>query len=206
MTTATAPADQQARLDRFITLAAKMLRASGTSYRDRKPATAQAFGKALAATEPGSPHGRVLAAALKPARWDSRPQAQRIVLGLARAGVTPTEAALSARLDQIDAKRARIQREREEAMVTAARHREEALVLADRDGPAASAYVARIVEETGDGPAYSELSSAMGWPRNKIVRERAVRQLIADGFMRGGVAPRSLRAGTPPCEKLLLDL
>lgn len=181
MTTATAAAPAQ--IDRATMLAARMLRASA-QRRDRKPLTAAAFGRALAATQPGSAHGKVLAAALRSADWHARPREERIVLGLARSGETPTAAALAARLGQLAAKRDRLRRARDRARA-----------IADRDGQAASACVARVVAETGAGPTWGELAAFCGWPRDKGLRQMVIRELAAAGWVTTGQAPRSLRPG-----------
>jgi hypothetical protein len=63
----------RAQVERATALAAKLL--AGHDHRaDRKPETAAAFGRALASTPPRSEHGKVLAAALRPADWKDRPR------------------------------------------------------------------------------------------------------------------------------------
>jgi hypothetical protein len=149
----------------------------------KSPATreqgALAFARALVATAPGSDHGRLLVAALK-ATADT--DEVRAVLALAKAGVSPTEAAVHAWL-QASAERRENQ----------ARLRREAATLAARDGARAREWTAQVVAQTGAGPTWAELSTAMGWPRR--VRNPVMAELAAAGWITTGKAHRSLRPG-----------
>ncbi len=186
MTTIAAPKPAQPspeQVERATALAARLL-ATHDDRRDRKPLTAGAIGRALTLTPPGSDHGRLLAAALRPAKWVDRPREQCVVLQLARRGETPTAAAVAARLDQLEAHQAHLDRLRAHAQLFIA-----------ADGPRAAAHVAQVVRATGAGPAWWELCDGMSWPRHKFVREHVIRGLAAAGWLQVGPKPRSLRPG-----------
>jgi hypothetical protein len=176
------------QIERATAIAAKLL-AGHDDRTDRKPRTASAFGRALTLTPPGSDHGKLLAAALRPARWADRTREQCVVLQLARRGETPTAGAVAARLDQLEAHRAHVDRLRAQAAP-----------LGAADGPRAAAHVAQVVRATAEGPTWWELGDAMGWPRNKFVREFVIRGLAAAGWLRVGPEPRSLRPGPKAME------
>lgn len=156
----------------------------------KSPATreraALAFARALVATTPGSDHGRLLVQALK-ATADTTEV--RAVLTLAKAGTSPTQAAVHALL-QLDANR---QKTRTRLRQEAARRRQEAAPLAAQDGPRAQEWTAQIVAQTGTGPTWSELSTAMGWPRQ--LRKPVIAALITTGWITTGETPRSMRPG-----------
>jgi len=76
-------------------------------------------------------------------------------LQLVRGGMTPTPAAVAGLVADKAARRARRVQEAAEVAEIAA-----------RDGVAAAVAVARIVEDTGTGPTWTELRSNLGWPRN----------------------------------------
>jgi hypothetical protein len=82
------------QVERAVALAAKLL-AAHSDRSDRKPVTAGAIGRALVVTPPGSDHGKLLAAALRPAKWKDRPGEQCVVLQLP-AGVRPRQPPRSA--------------------------------------------------------------------------------------------------------------
>lgn len=143
-----------------------------------RPHVAEAFGRALAAAPPRSPHRALLAAALA-----DRPQAERspgelAARWLARRGETPTPEAVAGRLAAEVRQRARL---------------EEARAIAERSGPAAAAYAAEVLERTGTGPTWRELARAQGWPER--LASPVITRLAAAGWLATGTAPRSLRPG-----------
>jgi hypothetical protein len=175
--------------ERAAALAARLL-AGHRERRDRKPATAAAFGRALAATAPGSEHGQLLAAALRPAKWEDRSLQQRLVFGMARRGETPTARALESRLGQLEERRAH----RERLRGTAAS-------IAGRDAGKAGAFIAGTLGDTGQDPTWTELATAMGWPRKPYgLREGIIRSLAEAGWLQVSTEPRSLRPGPKSTE------
>jgi hypothetical protein len=163
-------------------LAEKLLRAGGHRGRWVQVA-AVAMARALVKTTPGSEHGKVLAAALRAPRLDA-PAGVGAVLRLARAGVTPTEAAVASCLEQQDRRNRR---------QVAARALARGLVGADVEGPRAAAWVAQVLAQSDDGPTWGELAAAMGWPRP--VAGVQIRALITSRWLTGSSRPRSLRPG-----------
>ncbi len=103
-------------------------------------------------------------------------------LHLVRGGMTPTPAAVAGLVADRAARRAR--RVQEAADVA---------VIAARDGAAAAVAVARIVEDTGTGPTWTELRAAMGWPR-RASRE-IIPKLLQAGWLTSTTEHRSLRPG-----------
>jgi len=103
-------------------------------------------------------------------------------LHLVRGGMTPTPAAVAGLVADKAARRAR--RVQEAADVAE---------IAVRDGAAAAAAVARIVEDTGTGPTWTELRAAMGWPR-RASRE-IIPKLLQAGWLTSTTEHRSLRPG-----------
>ncbi len=103
-------------------------------------------------------------------------------LRLVRGGMTPTPAAVSGLVADKAARRAR--RVQEAADVAE---------IAARDGVAAAAAVARIVEDTGTGPTWTELRSTLGWPRN--ASRGIIPKLIQAGWLTSSGDHRSLRPG-----------
>jgi len=162
------------------TLAEKLLRAGGHRGRWVQVA-AVALGRALVRTTPGSEHGKILAAALRAPQPDA-PGGVGAVLRLARAGTTPTEAAVADHLERYENRR------RRQAAVRAFTSRP------DVDGPRAAAWVAQILAETGTGPTWHELAVAMGWP--PPVRSAQMRALISRNWLTATGRPRSLRPGS----------
>ena len=107
-----------------------------------------------------------------------------MVLQLARRGETPTAAAVAARLDQVDARHARMERFRAKAQPFLA-----------EDGPRASAHVEAVIRTTGARPTWWELGDAMSWPRDNFLRAYVIRGLALAGWLQVGTKPRSLRPG-----------
>ncbi len=103
-------------------------------------------------------------------------------LHLVRGGITPTPAAVAGLVADKAARRAR--RVREATAVAE---------IAARDGAAAAVAVARIVEDTGTGPTWTELRAAMGWPRG-AARE-IIPKLLQAGWLTSTTEHRSLRPG-----------
>ena len=166
-------------------LAEKLLRAGG--HRGKwVPVAAVALGRALVKTTPGSEHGKLLAATLRTPKADAPVQADapagvETVLWLARAGVTPTAAAVADHLERYESRR------RRQAVIRAFTPRP------DVDGPRAAAWVAQVLAETGTGPTWWELAVAMDWPTP--VRTRQIRALLAHHWLVATSQPRSLRPG-----------
>jgi DNA-binding IclR family transcriptional regulator len=172
-------------------LVEKLLRAGGHRGKWVKVA-AGALGRALVKTTPGSEHGKLLAATLRTPKADTPVQAEApvraeapagvdVVLGLARAGITPTAAAVADHLERYEKRR------RRQAVIRAFTPR------LDLDGPRAAAWVAQVLAETGTGPTWWELAIAMDWPTP--VRRRQVQALLARGWLVATSQPRSLRPG-----------
>jgi hypothetical protein len=172
------------RAEHGAKIAAKLL--AGHDHKaDRKPVTARAFGQALAVTEPGSEHGRLLAAALRPGSWGDRPETERVVLRLARRGDTPTASAVQNWLDGI-----RQHQERGHRL------RAEAAPLIEGDAVRAAAHVAQVVRDTGAGPTWRELARAMDWPMSPWGTHSAIiGGLAMAGWLEFTSRPRSLRPG-----------
>jgi len=103
-------------------------------------------------------------------------------LQLVRGGMTPTPAAVAGLVADKAARRAR--RVQEAADVAE---------IAARDGAAAAVAVARIVEDTGTGPTWTELRSTLGWPRNASCG--IIPKLIQAGWLTSSGDHRSLRPG-----------
>jgi len=104
-------------------------------------------------------------------------------LQLVRGGTLPTPAAVTDRAARTAARRAR--------EVAAAK---EAAAVAKRDGPAAAAAVAVIVRDTGTGPSWAELGTAMGWPPN--THRGVIPRLTRASWLTHTSETRSLRPGT----------
>ncbi len=103
-------------------------------------------------------------------------------LQLVRGGMTPTPAAVAGLVADKAARRARrVQEAADVAEITA------------RDGAAAAVAVARIVEDTGTGPTWTELRSTMRWPRNAA--RGIIPKLIQAGWLTSSGDHRSLRPG-----------
>jgi len=103
-------------------------------------------------------------------------------LQLVRGGMTPTPAAVAGLVADKAARRAR--RVQEAADVAE---------IATRDGAAAAVAVARIVEDTGTGPTWTELRSTMGWPRS--ASRGIIPKLLQAGWLTSTTEHRSLRPG-----------
>ncbi len=103
-------------------------------------------------------------------------------LHLVRGGMTPTPAAVAGLVADKAARRARRVQEATEVAE-----------IATRDGAAAAAAVARIVEGTGTGPTWTEIRAAMGWPR-RASRE-IIPKLLQAGWLTSTTEHRSLRPG-----------
>ena len=137
--------------ERYTALVTKTLAAR----RDVTPVAAAALGKALAAANPSSDHGQVLAAAVRalgaaPRKWPTDP-AQEAVWWCAKRSTTPTAAAVADRLATIAARRKR----------NTTRWAEITRIVTE-DGPRAAAHVAEVVRETETGPTWriDDLGSA----------------------------------------------
>jgi len=103
-------------------------------------------------------------------------------LQLVRGGMTPTPAAVAGLVADKAARRAR--RVQEAADVAE---------IAARDGVAAAVAVARIVEDTGTGPTWTELCAAMDWPRS--ASRGIIPKLLQAGWLTSTTDHRSLRPG-----------
>ncbi len=110
------------------------------------------------------------------------PEKRSAWLQLVRGGMTPTPAAVAGLVADKAARRAR--RVQEAADVAE---------IAARDGAAAAVAVARIVEDTGTGPTWTELRSTLGWPRN--ASRGIIPKLIQAGWLTSSGDHRSLRPG-----------
>jgi len=110
------------------------------------------------------------------------PEKRSAWLQLVRGGMTPTPAAVAGLVADKAARRAR--RVREAAAVAD---------IAARDGAAAAVAVARIVEDTGTGPTWTELRVAMGWPRS--ASREIIPRLLQAGWLTSTTEHRSLRPG-----------
>jgi len=108
------------------------------------------------------------------------PEKRSAWLQLVRGGMTPTPAAVAGLVADKAARRAR--RVQEAADVAE---------IAARDGVAAAVAVARIVEDTGTGPTWTELRSTLGWPRN--ASRGIIPKLIQAGWLTSSGDHRSLR-------------
>jgi hypothetical protein len=64
--------------------------------------------------------------------------------------------------------------------------------LAERDAERATAFVARVRAQTGEGPTWREVGSAMGWPQESWSIETGVARLIDLGFVTATSDYRSL--------------
>jgi len=106
-------------------------------------------------------------------------------LQLVRGGMTPTPAAVAGLVTSKAARRAR--RAQEAAEVAE---------IAKRDGASAAAAVARVVDDTGNGPTWLELGAAMGWPRN--ASRGIIPRLLQAGWLTNTAEARSLRPGPGP--------
>lgn len=206
MTTTTEPLDKEARdaadkarAERDRASAARAAELVTRLLADRKPrlskkklaVAAAALGKALATTSPATPHGQLLARALRPAPGE-RPDDELAVYRLACKGETPTEAAVRAWLEGAGQRRERAHRLHERGV----RVRAEAASIAAADGERTAAYVAQVVADTGSGPCWAELASAMEWPRQPWgLRNAIIRVLARDGWLATGTEPRSMRPG-----------
>jgi len=106
-------------------------------------------------------------------------------LQLVRGGMTPTPAAVGGLV--ADKTRRRGRRVQEAAEVA------EVAEIAARDGAAAAVAVARIVEDTGTGPTWTELRAAMGWRRS--ASRGIIPKLLQAGWLTSTTEHRSLRPG-----------
>ena len=71
------------------------------------------------------------------------------------------------------------------------------ITIRETDAATASHYVAQRVHATGEGPTWTELLTAMGWPRTKVW---IIRTLARHGWLITGTATRSLRPGKKATE------
>ncbi len=110
------------------------------------------------------------------------PEKRSAWLQLVRGGMTPTPAAVAGLVTDKAARRTR--RAQEATAVTE---------IAARDGAAAAAAVARIVEDTGTGPTWTELRATMDWPRNAATG--IIPRLTQAGWLTSTTDHRSLRPG-----------
>jgi len=110
------------------------------------------------------------------------PEKRSAWLQLVRGGMTPTPAAVAGLVASKTARRAR--RAQEAAEVAE---------IAKRDGASAAAAVARIVDDTGNGPTWLELGAAMGWPRD--ASRGIIPRLVQTGWLTSTAEVRSLRPG-----------
>jgi len=106
-------------------------------------------------------------------------------LQLVRGGMTPTPAAVAGLV--ADKARRRGRRVQEAAEVA------EVAEIAARDGAAAAVTVARVVEDTGTGPTWTELRAAMGWRRS--ASRGIIPELVQAGWLASTTEHRSLRPG-----------
>jgi len=103
-------------------------------------------------------------------------------LHLVRGGMIPTPTAVAGLV--ADKARRRARRVQEAAGVAE---------IATRDGAAAAVAVARIVADTGTGPTWTELRTAMGWPRH-AARE-ITPKLVQAEWLTSTTDHRSMRPG-----------
>jgi len=113
------------------------------------------------------------------------PEKRSAWLQLVRGGMTPTPAAVAGLV--ADKARRRGRRVQEAAEVA------EVAEIAARDGAAAAVAVARIVEDTGTGPTWTELRAAMGWRRS--ASRGIIPKLLQAGWLTSTTEHRSLRPG-----------
>lgn len=66
------------------------------------------------------------------------------------------------------------------------------ITIRETDAATASHYIAQRVQATGEGPTWTELLTAMGWPRDKVW---IIKTLARRGWLITGTATRSLRPG-----------
>jgi hypothetical protein len=144
-----------AQVERATALAAKLL--AGRGLGKRLPVAAAAVGRALAMTALQTEHGQLLSQTLRPVPDGTvRPDDEVAVLNLGCHGTTPTAAAVANEVRDMAARHTRV--DRLNAM---------AAPYAEKDGAGASAYVAAVLAETGQGPTWAELGDHMGWPRQR---------------------------------------
>jgi hypothetical protein len=110
------------------------------------------------------------------------PERRSAWLHLVRGGMTPTPAAVAGLVADKAARRAR--RIQEAADVAE---------IAARDGAAAAVAVARIVDDTGTGPTWTELRATLGWPRG--ASREVIPKLLQAGWLTSTTEHRSLRPG-----------
>ena len=113
------------------------------------------------------------------------PEKRSAWLHLVRGGMTPTTAAVAGLV--ADKARRRGRRAQEAAEVA------EVAEIAARDGAAAAVAVARIVEDTGTGPTWTELRSTLGWRRS--ASRGIIPKLLQAGWLTSTTEHRSLRPG-----------
>ncbi len=106
-------------------------------------------------------------------------------LQLVQGAMTPTPAAVAGLV--ADKARRRGRRVQEAAEVA------EVAEIAARDGAAAAVAVARIVDDTGTGPTWTELRAAIGWRRS--ASRGIIPKLIQAGWLTSTTEHRSLRPG-----------
>lgn len=150
----------------------------------RRQVTA-ALAKALAVTDPGSAHARLLAAALGPATQAPRPAAEVAVRRLLARAQVPTAAAVGGQLAALD---------QHQATVAAREYRRQSLRAPDSGEAArAATVVAEHWQAHGHGPTWRALGRAMRWPPLEV--ESIIRGLAGLGWLTIGEQPRSLQPG-----------
>jgi hypothetical protein len=153
---------------------------------DQRETVVDKLARALANTPAKSEHGQLLVRALRPGKGP-RPKDERIVRRLVGYNGDPPYAHVVGQL--LDAEGKREER-------AAWRNRVVAKVVAE-DGPRAAAFVAQCWQETGAGPTWHQLSSAMGWPSHPKIRiiPAIIHGLAKGGWLRAGKEPNSLQPG-----------
>ena len=183
-TTTKPPSVDPAELERATAQAAASLPGRGL----RKTALARAsaaIGRALVNAPPGSGHVKLLVHVLRADGTRSESPEEQAVMWLATRAETPTPAAVAAAVPQLVNRRAR--RDRLAAL---------AGPYVEADGERAAGCVAKVVAETGEGPLWSELGNAMGWPTHPLgLRGEVIHQLARAGWVRFKREPRTLRPG-----------
>jgi len=171
------------KLAKLTQIAETMLKNKSGHARALSP---EAFGRALAVTEPSSEHGRLLSRTLKAlSRNESlATEEERAVWWLARNGQTPTPNAVAGR---VTAMQSSYTKRANKDMVL----RE---VVTKIRGHEVAAQIAAFIDGNGHGPTWLELSLMMDW--NRIYLNEIMEHLASNNWIAFTEEHRSLTPGS----------
>lgn len=141
--------------------------------------------KTLLATNPRSPHGKLLMRSFRPVADDKQRSPEELsVRWLVKRAESPTPAAVAGRVLSY--------KTRGENLASV---RQEANRIVDSDGYLAARLIADRIAETGESYTWLEVTKLMGWPVRKLLINEIFDKLRYLGWVETGSQTRSLRPG-----------